>query len=71
MNVTISLGTLDIENLYLFTQTGYIYDIQLQLSYLLVTDNNFSSTFNNPKVTLIANPMNNQLSVSSINASAI
>ena len=71
MNVTISLGTLEIENLYLFTQTGYIYDIQLQLSYLLETENNFSSTFNNPNVILIANPINNQLSVSSINASVI
>jgi hypothetical protein len=71
MNVTISLGILQIENLYLYTQPGYIYDIQLQLSYLLVTDSNFSSTFNNPSVTLIANPTGTLLTVTSINGAPV
>lgn len=69
MNVTTFLGTLQIENIHLYTQTGYIYDIQLQVSYNLPLSNYFSSKFNNPIVTIIANTMGNSLIVTSINGS--
>jgi len=70
-NVTIPLGTLDINNIYLYTQTGYIYDIQLKITYYLLTTNEFSSKFNNPSVTIIANTNENLLTVTSNHGSHI
>ena len=70
-NVTIPLGSFDVNNIYLYTQTGYIYDIQLQVYYYLITSNTFSEKFNNPNVTIIANINENHTTVTSIHGSPI
>ena len=71
-NITSYLGILQIENILLYTQTGYIYDIQLEVSTLLVKPQNYDSYFNTPNVTIYANPPNSngdRLLVTSINQS--
>jgi hypothetical protein len=57
-NINVYLGELSIDNIHLYTQTGYIYDIQLQLDYLIVTEKNFESVFQDPNIVLIANSTN-------------
>ena len=70
-NIHFYVGKLQIENLYLYTQTGYIYDIQIQMNYLLKTDNNYINFFNNPSVTLFANSKNDVFQIHSINESSM
>ena len=54
-NISTNLGILKIDNLYLYTQTGYIYDIQLKLSYQIILPTNYYSSFNKPTVEIYAN----------------
>jgi hypothetical protein len=73
-NTNIYLGQLEIENLYLYTQAGYIYDIQIQLNFSLKTQNDFDSKFQQPTISLFANStnsMNDLFQIYSINGSPI
>jgi hypothetical protein len=64
------LGVLQVSNLYLYTQPGYVYDIKLTFtittqikdsnntSINLSNDVNYTNYFNNLNTTIIANPIN-------------
>ena len=52
----IYFGELVIDQLSLYTQKGHIYDIQLHVNWTYNLDPNYRSYFNNPEITLYANP---------------
>jgi hypothetical protein len=59
------LGVLQVSNLYLYTQPGYVYDIKLTFTITttyqainLSNDVNYSNYFNNLNTTIVANPTN-------------
>jgi len=72
--ITAYLGVLEIDNILLYTNTGYIYDIQLQVSNLFLTQSNYNQYFDKTTVTIYANPENSNgdiLLITSANGSAI
>jgi hypothetical protein len=59
------LGLLQVSNLYLYTQPGYVYDIKLTFTITttyqainLSNDVNYTNYFNNLNTTIVANPTN-------------
>jgi len=53
----IYIGEITISNIFLYTQKGYVYDIQLKMDYNLIEpDINYKSKINSTIVTIYANP---------------
>jgi hypothetical protein len=59
------LGKLQVSNMYLYTQPGYVYDIKLKFNLTITYNNNnlfndvnYNNYFNSLNTTVVANPTN-------------